>query len=1294
MKSLGKGENLPLTGFDLRVELGWDATDGQPDLDLCALLVGESGRVREDADFVFFNQPRHPSGAVVCKDRETTSTRARERMAVDLRLVPVEVQRVVLVASSNGTPFARVRGAQVTLSAGGSPVAEHRLLPEGSETCLVLAELYRRGEGWKVRAVSQGYAAGLAGLATDYGVDVEGEPAPAAVPVTAPAASAVPAPASAPGPASTSVPSVGTAPAAAASAAPAPPPRPAPRGDRATPSVPALRTAADKWSEIVGAGMLRDATRLAAEAIAAADQAFRDAQPSIADELRAIDQMVRRVEQAWLERFRKHQFPAKPGSEPWTEDANGHLSGWLEEAAALVAELDSNRVALTSNGRVQYRNRQAVAYRALMEQVGRLKLSLRQSAHAVMAADGPTAGTAAAGRVLRTLRPVPAPPAPIGPFARPIAPAGLPTGIGPVLVSLGTATPSVLHLKSTWPGTNRDRTHTVALPPVPLPLVLDLDQWGGFVCNAHVAVEQVITQLLAALPAGQLQLRVFDPERLGESANFLYGLGDAAERIIGQKVKTTPKELADLLVETEEHITFVTQKYLQGSFDSLTAYNLASGDVAEPYRMLVLYDYPSAFTRDASYDTENVDRLAKIVSAGRRCGVFTVVVGTPAGVDRLPQAVRELPWFFGDHIQTAVVHAAVARDEQVTRALYASRHSSDSRVAWRWQPPGASAVAVRDSVLAHVERGLRTSGDIQVDPARVAELATAETVRAAQRGTQAQRAVADPFDPATWWRSESLDVISSLVGRQGAADVARVELDSKTASSALVGGRPGSGKSVLLHAMILSLVQEYGPDELELYLVDFKEGVEFKQYATHHLPHARVVAIESEREFGVSVLQSLAAEVVRRGQLFRDAGSGEETNLEHYRRRTGRPLPRVLLVADEFQVLFDRDDKLGAQAAELLERVLRTGRAFGVHVVLASQTIAGMPALGRHLPNLIPTRVALQVADADSRLLLSEDNADAKLLSRPGEGILNTKGGLRDANQRFQATYWSPEQRGWALETLAGLAVERGHTRRPVVFEGQQAAHVDDVDPAALNLQVGKSLELPLGAPMTLGGPVRAELRREPGGNLLYLHEDPGALGVVLGCLAAAQVETTVLDFGGGEDAWAELIARCEVAPSLAVVRRRDAATSLAELIKLVEERHALRDYAAPPRLVVVTGLHRAREIEPSAEYDDDSEAARLKRLLRDGPEVGIHVVAWVDKRMSLERRLSGESLREFGLRVVGPMGREDSLMMIDTDDAAGLRPGQGVLDDHDTGRRSRVRLFAQPDPAWLEARLGGGSST
>ncbi len=145
---------------------------------------------------------------------------------------------------------------------------------------------------------------------------------------------------------------------------------------------------------------------------------------------------------------------------------------------------------------------------------------------------------------------------------------------------------------------------------------------------------------------------------------------------------------------------------------------------------------------------------------------------------------------------------------------------------------------------------------------------------------------------------------------------------------------------------ITNLALNYSPDEIDLYLIDFKKGVEFKVYASQELPHASVVAIESEREFGISVLERLDAELRLRADRFRDAGVQD---LNGYRNVPGTPpMPRILLIVDEFQEFFVEEDKLAQEAALWLDRLVRQGRAFGVHVILGSQSLGGAFTLAQH----------------------------------------------------------------------------------------------------------------------------------------------------------------------------------------------------------------------------------------------------------------------------------------------------------------------------------------------------------
>ncbi|MEU6530690.1 TerD family protein [Streptomyces sp. NPDC046928] len=179
---MSKGSNVPVPAAALTVELGWHSAPGTPDVDASALLL-VGGKVRSDADFVFYNQPAHASGAVRHEGKTNASGRVTDRLVVDLPRVEPAIETVILAASADGGAFGQVPGLYIEVrdAAQGTVVARFDSTGATVETAFVLGEFYRRQGAWKFRAVGQGYDTGLAGLATDYGITVD-EPQQAAAP--------------------------------------------------------------------------------------------------------------------------------------------------------------------------------------------------------------------------------------------------------------------------------------------------------------------------------------------------------------------------------------------------------------------------------------------------------------------------------------------------------------------------------------------------------------------------------------------------------------------------------------------------------------------------------------------------------------------------------------------------------------------------------------------------------------------------------------------------------------------------------------------------------------------------------------------------------------------------------------------------------------------------------------------------------------------------------------------------------------------------------------------------------
>ncbi|MFI6405699.1 TerD family protein [Streptomyces sp. NPDC050548] len=187
-----KGSNVPVPTTALRVELGWRPGPEVPDADASALLLVD-GKVRTDADFVFYNQSTHSSGAVRHEGKNNAGGRMTDALLVDLARVEPAVDRIVLAASADGGTFGQVPDLYIEVRDAAQNTVVARFDSTGAtvETAFVLGEFYRRQGAWKFRAVGQGYGSGLEGLATDFGITVD-EPQQAAPAATMPPPSGPP----------------------------------------------------------------------------------------------------------------------------------------------------------------------------------------------------------------------------------------------------------------------------------------------------------------------------------------------------------------------------------------------------------------------------------------------------------------------------------------------------------------------------------------------------------------------------------------------------------------------------------------------------------------------------------------------------------------------------------------------------------------------------------------------------------------------------------------------------------------------------------------------------------------------------------------------------------------------------------------------------------------------------------------------------------------------------------------------------------------------------------------------
>jgi len=807
-----------------------------------------------------------------------------------------------------------------------------------------------------------------------------------------------------------------------------------------------------------------------------------------------------------------------------------------------------------------------------------------------------------------------------------------------------------------------------------LPATIPFPKLGSVLIKAADAGKAQAVSLLQTLmlryatsvPPGKVRFTILDPVGLGENFAAFMHLGDYSELLITSRIWTETPQIDQRLVDLSAHMENVIQKYLRNEFATIEEYNTFAGEVAEPFRVLVVANFPANFSETAAR------RLVSIATTGARCGVYTLI-----SID------TKLPMPAGVQL----------KDLESNCTTFTWR---EGKLHWRGAELGK----------------LPLTFDAPPDPARFTKLMhkVGELARNANRVEVPFEFIAPP--PSEYWTHDSRAGIDVPLGRAGAVKLQHLKLGKGTSQHVLIAGKTGSGKSTLLHALITNAALRYSPDEVEMYLIDFKKGVEFKVYAALELPHAKVIAVESEREFGLSVLQRLDAELKARGDKFRDMGVQD---LRGYRDADkGRnPLPRILFIVDEFQEFFVEDDKIAQEVALLLDRMVRQGRAFGIHVHLGSQSLGGAYSLARSTIGQMAVRIALQCSESDAHLILSEENSAARLLTRPGEAIYNDQNGMVEGNNFFQVVFLSDERREDYLRQIRDL--DRAQDRPPVariVFEGNLPA-VPSKNHLIAGLLRSDGWPSPppkadlawLGEAIAIKDPTAAVFRPQSGANLLIVGQDSemalGTVQMALISLAAqhdpAGVKFLVCD---GVPADSELAGRFikvrdDVPHDVREVAMRDLAPALGDLAAEVDRRQKGEAAADAPLIYLfVFDLQRFRDLRKGEDdfgfgrYGEEKAADPPSKLfgtiLREGPPLGVHTVVWCDSLNNLNRTFDRQALREFEMRVLFQMSANDSSTLIDAPSAAKLGENRALFFSEEEGRLEKFRPYGLPTEEWL----------
>ena len=706
--------------------------------------------------------------------------------------------------------------------------------------------------------------------------------------------------------------------------------------------------------------------------------------------------------------------------------------------------------------------------------------------------------------------------------------------------------------------------------PAELPVVAPLLGTTGWAVTAdpperaQSLLQSVVLRQIASSEPFRVRVDAFDP-RLTGAMGLLGQLSVRYPQLVPKAIHA-PAGLQQMLSALTEVSSARAARLSQLGQRRFTDLVNETGRVTDPYRLVLLFDYPAGIDLYAQRD------LLRLAASGGDRGITFLVHHNPS-----VQAERDVD---PAELLRALSAVSVTGDRAALAVL--------PDVPVRLDPPfdADTASAVCESV------------------ARLAERAVLPTVDFT--GTLPAR--------SDWWGPVD-DEVSTVLGFDDRTPVLlRLRTSNPALPHVLVGGAVGQGKSNLLLVLIHGLAARYAPDDLEMYLLDFKHGVEFSALGPavdreHWLPHIRVLGVHSDRAFGLAVLRHLSDELARRSELFKPRGLAD---ISDFPPGPDRP-PRMLVVLDEFQVLLEDDDELADEAARLLERLARLGRAYGVHLVLATQTIEGVARLASRRDSIfgqVPYRIALKTTPSDSQAILRTGNTSAADLRFRGEAIVNQNFGSPDDNQRVLVSFADKSR----LSTLRRELFDKTDGPRPPrVFHLGEPARLTELVPSGPDLGADP-VRAWAGLPIAVTEhPVTIEVRPEPGAGVLVLGDGPAdALGVLTGLavsVAAAGTRFVVLDAINGST----------TEPKAALV---ETLTRLGAEVEIVAEAEAihqrlfdLRDEIATngtrPTYLLGLGLHAVPRMKQHSDGRMEAPAGALTTILRDGPASGVVTFGW-----------------------------------------------------------------------------------
>ncbi len=759
----------------------------------------------------------------------------------------------------------------------------------------------------------------------------------------------------------------------------------------------------------------------------------------------------------------------------------------------------------------------------------------------------------------------------------------------------------------------------------------------------------LISRALLSLPPGKVKLTVIDPQALGLNAAPFTPL---EKEIGGGLASNQNSDIENKLTSVIRNIERIIQQCLQNKFADLAAYNNAIKDVQENYNLLVIYNFPNGF------DDSAIKKILNIIKSGPKAGVSSIFIN-----DRNAKISYGFKWADFDALQTTKLSVQSGTNGNIT-------FENDKSLP-------------HDLIVAYINKEYPNTSSLKIPFSKYL------------------------LDEKNWWKLESHDNFEVPIGKFGAGtqSIKFLTAGDESRSNAILIGKPGSGKSNLLHVIIANAISKYSPEQLEIYLIDFKGGVEFVSYADNYIPHIRAIAIDSEREFGLSVLEKVENEMLDRQKEF---NSHSIQNLIQYQSKfPNKPLPRVLLIVDEFQKFYSEDDEIRRAVDTKLDNIVKQGRAFGINTLFASQTLSGN-SINSATRELYEIRIALMCAEADGEKIFEEKNKAAKDLVKAGEGIYNDKMGKSGFNKKFQAFYIE-DNRSDLKSLIASIEKHNkalGHkstNKSQIIFRSSEKALLEKSSLIKFapnqNPQL-QSLQLWLGQPIAIEDDVKATLKKQGGGNLLIVGNDEEiATRIIFSSITSLLKQPISKDtlfyffnfFNTDTEQHLELNNLFKMLCNkfkVEIVEDKNIKSTLESIKQELDSRQATAGSNFPSIFISIASLQRGR-IFRKVGFDFTEETKILMSIIKDGSNKGIHSIIQIDSMDSFgEKIFEHRLLSDFSQRVATQMNSDNSRKLLGNEKAMKLGNNRAYYFWDNENKLIKFKPFELPEISFFKTIL------